>query len=518
MGGSVVDKAFQRLFQPSTSTAAPRTNEHRRVLTEQLEAVDLIGARARLNALISGSGGTDSKLFPMVERTMDNLRELSRLGSPIENRRGHELFSSLTSAAVEAVLQEVSIPSAMLPILMSDGAIEAYFSMSSALQSYLFDYLFLSYAHVVEEARRKLAISPNGENLYDDIIDAITYCRATGSYKPSDNFDKRVQRAQKDPGFVKAWLKLAELRTELGVNYRKALERFWSFQGDFSEFLETIYETYGGGNADMLGMWRYAFSEVEDLLRDADDVLTSLDVTFALLARYSHRWDLENATEVLASYGISHVHSAIILAVNINNVRANARNTIITGGSMPDLEIPFYLRVDFFRSVNKLILNALSNSDLRRSDRRVHITAETDGGFLKIKVFDNGPGVKDISSKIAETEKGGLARINRIAKRRGWSFSVKNRLLRGFKATLLIDTRKWADQPASTTGGKNTVQPPDSFGGIVGADPERSMPCDYDGMDSDGLSDDYAVAASPIAAHQLRAASVMMPTILAGPV
>jgi hypothetical protein len=175
---------------------------------------------------------------------------------------------------------------------------------------------------------------------------------------------------------------------------------------------------------------------------------------------------MEVTTEVLASYGISHLHSAIILAVNINNVRADARNTILDGGSMPDLEIPFYLRVDLFRAVNELILNALRYSDLGKSDRRVEVSADLVDSFLKIKVRDNGPGMQGIAAKMAPDEGGGLARVSRIVGRRGWRFSVKSRAGEGTTAKILIDTGNWKSQPASATGSKHTIPPENDFGGI----------------------------------------------------
>jgi two-component sensor histidine kinase len=512
----VVDNVFQSLFPHSTPPAAPHSDEHRKVLDTQLRAVDLIGERARLNELIAGSGGTGSDLFPKIERTMNHLQELTRIGSPIEDRRGHDLFTSLTSAAVDAVLKEISIPVAMSPILMGKGAVEAYFSLSSALQGYLFDYLFSRYSQVVEDAGMALELPMSESEGYGDFKSAVDYCLATGAGKSMDGFLDRINKMQKDPGFLRAYLKLAELRGEIDVNFRGALERFWLFQRDFSDFMETIYKNDDRRNANTLGMWRYAFSEVDDLLRDADNVLTSLDVTFALLARYEYREKMEIATDVLKSFGISHVHSAITLAVNINNVRADARNTKVEGGSRADLEIPSFLRVDLFRVVNELILNAFRYSDLEKSDRKVDVTADLHDGLLKIKVYDNGPGVENISGKIAETEKGGLARINRIAKRRGWRFSMESRIGERTRAKILIDTGRWASQPASTTGGKHTIPPPGGFWGILGSDPEHSTRCDYDGIDSEGIPDDFAIAAGAIAARQLEGAAVMIPAIVAG--
>jgi two-component sensor histidine kinase len=512
----VVENVYHRIFPGGTPPAAPHSDEHRKVLDTQLKAVDLIGERARLNELIVGCSGTDPDLFPKIERTMENLQALSRMGSPIEDRRGHDLFTSLTSAAVDAVLKEISIPAAMSPILMSKGALEAYFSLSSTLQYYLFDYLFSRYSHAIEDARLTLTTPMGKSEGYGDYARAVEYCLATHGGEPMGDFLKKIEKMREDPGFLRAYLKLIELRSELRDHFRGALDMFGAFQRDFSDFVRSIYEVETRENAEIRGMWQYAFSEVDDLLRDADNVLTSLDVTFALLARYEARDKMEVATDVLRSFGISHVPSDIYLAVNINNVRADARNTEIDADSSTDIEVPSYLRVDLFRAVNELLLNSIRNSDLGKSDRTVTVSAKLVDSLLKIKVKDNGPGVKNITGKIAQAEKGGLARVNRIARRRDWRFSMKAREGTGTVAQLSIDTERWASQPPSATGGRHTIQTPDGFRGILGADPERSMHCEYDGIDAEGFPDDYAIATGAIAARQLEGVAVMIPAIVAG--
>lgn len=516
----MVDNVFQRLFPNRSQASAPAGDDQRRELKAQLEAVDLIGERARLNELISG--GTDSKLFSKIERTMNNLQSLSSAGSPIADRRGHELFSDLTSAAVDAVLKEVSIPAAMSPILMSKGALEAYFSLSSALQTYLFDYLFSRYAHAIDQAREALKLPMGGSGGYGDFKNAVDYCLArmgdkSMSDKSLNDFLDRVKMMQEDPGFLRAYLKLADMRSELDMNFRGAFERFAAFQKDFSDFVMSIYGSDGIEDEGVRAMWRYAFSEVDDLLRDADNVLTSIDVTFALFARYESREKFEIATEVLKAYGISSVYSAIDLAVKLNNVRADARNTRLLFESLPDLDIPSYLRVDLFRVVNELILNAFRYSDLSKSRRTVKVSADLVDGLLKIKVKDNGPGLSNIAGRMAPTERGGLARVDRIVKRRGWRFSMKSRAGKGTTAKVLIGTESWKSLPASATGSKHTVPPPGGFEGIARDYAREDLKCAE--IDPADLPADIYVTPGAYVDAQLRglitlsSANIMLATI-----
>ena len=440
------------------------------VRESHLKAIDLIGEKARLNELIAGSRGPGSPLFSKIQKTMVNLEWLSRAGSPMEDRRGYELWGELASIATDAVLKKMSVAGAMSPVLMSRSALEAYFSLAGALERCLFDDLLASYSRSIETARFELGTDmPMTEKVRQRVL---SYCITTYMDMPSELFQAQFSDRLKDPAFVYAHDVIERAKKDLDKIFRAGLSRFEAFQADFADFIDMLYEADEGASAESHEMWRYAFSEVGDLVRDAHNVLTSLDVTLYRLERYRTRAPLGEALELLTNFDASHVHSIIDLAMGVLNARATARNTAIHYELTPGIEVPSYLKVDLFRAVFEPMLNAVSQSDLSASDRKLTVKAYMRVNLLQVKIKDSNTGLAGLGTLVMADERGGLARMTRIARRRGWRISAKSRKGEGAAITLSIDTKGWSSELPSATGTRPTLTGYDydrmpSFGGVI---------------------------------------------------
>jgi len=420
------------------------------------KALDLIGENARLDALVSGKEGARSPLFARIRQTMIDLEWLSRAGAPMENRRGHELWNDLATVAMDAVLKEVSVPRAMSPVLMRRSALEAYFSIAGALEACFYDNLFTSYRRWIEKARFELG---RQRDIVDDVQNRVLkYCGNVYKDEPPRRFSELLSFHLEDAAFVYAHDSIAESRDYLNEQFREGLQRFGAFQAGFSDLIDMIYDGKPNAGAGDREMWRYAFGQVDDLVRDADNVLTSIDLTLHRLERYRVRAELEEALGILVNFETSHVDSIIDMAMNVLNARATARNTSISYELTPGIEVPSYLKADLFRAVFEPMLNAVTRSDLSASERNVNVRAYMKDKLLQVRIGDSNIGLAGIGALIRRNGEGGLARMESIARRRGWRYSMRSRMGEGAQVTISIDTKDWSSQPPSATGARPTLQ------------------------------------------------------------
>ncbi len=434
-----------------------------------------------INRASSRPGGV-SELLSRIEETAIILEELAREGSPLANPDGYEFAGRLSRAGEEVSAKGGSLPMAMVELVRDRVALDVYSSLSGALRFHLFDTLFSRYSRSIEEAHLRLISKPMQDD--DDGYyrreneKIISFCMRSMKGRSTDLFLRRYEEMHRDPRIVLAYHELDAMYLELRNTFRHQLNSFGAFHEGFSSLLGMLCAAGGGPDSSLPGAWRDAFIEASDLMRDAENVLTSMDIAFMHLAPVDGwselerrlggidglRRKLESDLEMLMSYARSDVASIADLAVYVNMIRARARGVRPVVEGMPLLWVPKPFRVDLFRSVNEVVLNAIRSADLEKEDRSVRIAGKRSGSLLRISVSDNGPGIAKILRSPDPVGRGGLARVLRTSERHGWRFSVRPRAGGGTEAEISIDTKGWPGMQAGVVGARTTLV---EYGGIL---------------------------------------------------
>ncbi len=409
-----------------------------------LEAVDP-GERARFfGALVDGCRSAAHPFFIPIQRVMIDLERFSAEGSVMEDEGAHGLWTMLKSELERALGSKASLPRAIFPLLTSEVARSAFQSLSKSLKGHLFDFLVSAYPSYVDGPLSWLRIRPLEE--MNELSEIKRYISEIASYE--ERFEMKLLD-NPDPGFELAKMTVGLIQNGLRGNFRQLLDDFCNFQLQLSNLLTVLDGAESRGEGAAMRSWRTLFSENEDLFRDADNLLTSLDVTFGYLSVYHDREALGEMLEALRTYGFLQVSSIVGIVLAVNAVRAGARNTRLEFDPIPGIEVPEGMRTDLFRAVNELVLNAVVNSNLHAEGRRVHVGGRLSDEELLLEISDNGPGIEGRSGIVREDGVGGIGRVARIAGRHGWRFSLGSGAEGGTKASLAMDIDEWGGSSES---------------------------------------------------------------------
>jgi len=416
-----------------------------------------------------------SELLSRIEETTVSLGEIAGEGSPLADPDAYELAGRLGRAGDGVSAGGGSLPMEIVALVRDQAAFNVYSSLSGAFRHHLFDTLFSRYSRAIEEAHLRLiskSMQDDDDGYYTRENEKITsFCLRSTTNRSTDLFLRRYEEMHRDPRIALAYHELDAMYRELRSSFRHQLDGFEAFHHGFSSLMGMLLAASGGEGEALPGAWRDAFLESADLMRDAENVLTSMDISFAYLAPADGwselerkrggidgvRRKLESDLEVLMSYSRSDVASIADLAVYVNMIRARARGVHPSVGALPPVWVPEALRVDIFRSLNEVVLNAIKFASLDKENRSMTMEGEERGSILRIGVSDDGPGIPKAHLSPDPTGKGGLSRVMRTAKRHGWGFSIRPRTGGGTEAEIRIDMKGWPGMQAGTLGARTTL-------------------------------------------------------------
>ncbi len=199
--------------------------------------------------------------------------------------------------------------------------------------------------------------------------------------------------------------------------------------------------------------WRAAIEQGAGVLHDAASIFCSLEAELYRLRTLPTPESLETALSVLKRDDFDSVSGALHFVATMNASRALARRTFFEEAIAPSIAIPEQVRGDFLRVLNELALNAVRHSDLGKQERRVRLEAvqeprDDQREMLLVSVVDNGEGIADVPRLLAsplrkEGVRTGLAIVQEIAARRGWTLALQSKAGEGTTARVGVDLAAW---------------------------------------------------------------------------
>jgi hypothetical protein len=335
----------------------------------------------------------------------------------------------------------------LLQLVRKRRALDEYFSTSFALRHFLFDVFLFSHAAMIEGVRTFLGMDEERDgsgvslSFYDRRMDWLASRFGISLDAPSD------------AGFSLARQSIASARGGLRKAYASVADPFWKLMEDHPGLIRTIYNE--DEESDTIAQrWGQTFAEVEDCMCDAKNLAASLDATLHYLGACGDRTELQQALEVLSGCNLLHVDGILRLAMSVHVGKAVAGGVTIAFGEFPEVEVPEDLRIDLFRSVSELVLNAIVHADARL----ITVDARLQGSRLVVSVKDDGCGFVDPAGKTMPESKGGLARISHTVVRRRWESFVASEPNGGTESRLSIDVGGW-EQIRSGTMADAPAQP-----------------------------------------------------------